>query len=127
LHSLHISYNTLLPWRTASTEAHQLQNTASKIQKPTKTFPSLRFGGRGPPKRTGLKTPPPKIQKPTKTIASVGVGGERGIRTPGNLRFNGFQDRRIRPLCQLSGAKIVHQYIPKKFSERILIFICVNY
>ncbi len=32
--------------------------------------------------------------------------GERGIRTPGNLRFNGFQDRRIRPLCHLSGCKI---------------------
>ena len=29
-------------------------------------------------------------------------GGEQGIRTPGTLRLNGFQDRRIRPLCQLS-------------------------
>ena len=29
-------------------------------------------------------------------------GGEQGIRTPGTLRYNGFQDRRIRPLCQLS-------------------------
>ena len=29
-------------------------------------------------------------------------GGERGIRTPGPFRVNGFQDRRIRPLCQLS-------------------------
>lgn len=28
--------------------------------------------------------------------------GERGIRTPGTSRFNGFQDRRIRPLCHLS-------------------------
>ena len=28
--------------------------------------------------------------------------GERGIRTPGTLRYNGFQDRRIRPLCHLS-------------------------
>ncbi|WP_297096740.1 hypothetical protein, partial [uncultured Draconibacterium sp.] len=25
--------------------------------------------------------------------------GERGIRTPGTSRYNGFQDRRIRPLC----------------------------
>jgi hypothetical protein len=32
--------------------------------------------------------------------------GERGIRTPGSVTFNGFQDRRIRPLCHLSGAKI---------------------
>ena len=30
------------------------------------------------------------------------VGGERGIRTPGGLTLNGFQDRRIRPLCHLS-------------------------
>ena len=29
-------------------------------------------------------------------------GGERGIRTPGTFRFNGFQDRRFRPLSQLS-------------------------
>ena len=29
-------------------------------------------------------------------------GGEGGIRTPGTFQFNGFQDRRIRPLCHLS-------------------------
>ena len=29
-------------------------------------------------------------------------GGERGIRTPGTLRYNGFQDHRIRPLCHLT-------------------------
>ena len=29
-------------------------------------------------------------------------GGEGGIRTPGPLPVNGFQDRRIRPLCHLS-------------------------
>jgi hypothetical protein len=34
------------------------------------------------------------------------LSGERGIRTPGSVTFNGFQDRRIRPLCHLSGAKI---------------------
>ena len=28
--------------------------------------------------------------------------GERGIRTPGTSRYNGFQDRRNRPLCHLS-------------------------
>ncbi len=37
---------------------------------------------------------------------SVPVCGERGIRTPGPVTVNGFQDRRIRPLCHLSGAKI---------------------
>jgi hypothetical protein len=33
-------------------------------------------------------------------------GGERGIRTPGGLTLNGFQDRRNRPLCHLSDTKI---------------------
>ena len=33
-------------------------------------------------------------------------GGERGIRTPGPLTVNGFQDRRNRPLCHLSAAKV---------------------
>ena len=28
--------------------------------------------------------------------------GERGIRTPGTLQYNGFQDRRDRPLRHLS-------------------------
>ncbi len=32
----------------------------------------------------------------------VNTGGEGGIRTPGPVRINGFQDRRIRPLCHLS-------------------------
>jgi hypothetical protein len=31
--------------------------------------------------------------------------GERGIRTPGGLTLNGFQDRRNRPLCHLSGGE----------------------
>jgi site-specific DNA recombinase len=31
--------------------------------------------------------------------------GERGIRTPGGITLNGFQDRRNRPLCHLSGGK----------------------
>ena len=34
-------------------------------------------------------------------FALVG-GGERGIRTPGGVTLNGFQDRRNRPLCHLS-------------------------
>jgi hypothetical protein len=34
------------------------------------------------------------------------ISGERGIRTPGPLQVNGFQDRRNRPLCHLSGGKI---------------------
>ena len=30
------------------------------------------------------------------------LSGERGIRTPGPVTVNGFQDRRNRPLCHLS-------------------------
>ena len=33
------------------------------------------------------------------------VCGERGIRTPGPVKINGFQDRRIRPLCHLSNVE----------------------
>ena len=32
--------------------------------------------------------------------------GEGGIRTPGSVTFNSFQDCRNRPLCHLSGRKI---------------------
>ncbi len=33
------------------------------------------------------------------------IGGETGIRTPGPVTVNGFQDRRIKPLCHLSFSK----------------------
>ena len=33
-------------------------------------------------------------------------GGERGIRTPGPVTVNGFQDRRNRPLCHFSATNI---------------------
>ena len=33
---------------------------------------------------------------------ALGFSGETGIRTPGTSRYNGFQDRRNRPLCHLS-------------------------
>ncbi len=36
----------------------------------------------------------------------VGRGGELGIRTPGPVTVNSFQDCRNRPLCQLSAAKV---------------------
>ena len=35
------------------------------------------------------------------------LSGRRGIRTPGPVTVNGFQDRRIRPLCHPSGCKII--------------------
>jgi hypothetical protein len=44
------------------------------------------------------------------------MGGERGIRTPGPVTVNGFQDRRIRPLCHLSAAKVrVESFHPKTY------------
>ena len=34
------------------------------------------------------------------------LGGEAGIRTLGtDEQYNGFRDRRIRPLCHLTGSK----------------------
>ena len=38
-------------------------------------------------------------------LASFYFCGKRGIRTPGASQLIGFQDRRIRPLCHLSGDK----------------------
>ena len=43
---------------------------------------------------------------PANGWTSVCFGGERGIRTPGPVTVNSFQDCRNRPLCQLSGAKV---------------------
>jgi hypothetical protein len=49
------------------------------------------------------------------------LSGERGIRTPGPVTVNGFQDRRIRPLCHLSGAKIGAGGLIAKTNTRNLI------
>ena len=38
------------------------------------------------------------------TLSTKWRGGGGGIRTPGGLHLNGFQDRRIRPLCHPSAA-----------------------
>ena len=49
------------------------------------------------------------------------TGGELGIRTPGPVTVNSFQDCRNRPLCQLSGAKVRYQPIhPKKKRNNLL-------
>jgi hypothetical protein len=53
-----------------------------------------------------------------KSVENKWFGGERGIRTPGPVTVNGFQDRRIRPLCHLSGANIDLEFIPAKFIFR---------
>lgn len=45
--------------------------------------------------------------KPAVAKAMAGEGGERGIRTPGSVTFNSFQDCRNRPLCHFSGDKSI--------------------
>jgi hypothetical protein len=49
------------------------------------------------------------------------IGGERGIRTPGPVTVNGFQDRRVKPLCHLSAAKIHAEVVLKKKLCRFVI------
>ena len=45
------------------------------------------------------------MKKPLQLVLKGFARGERGIRTPGPVTVNGFQDRRNRPLCHLSGGK----------------------
>ena len=40
-------------------------------------------------------------------LSMLYISGELGIRTPGPVTVNSFQDCRNRPLCQLSGCKII--------------------
>jgi hypothetical protein len=42
-------------------------------------------------------------------------GGELGIRTPGPVTVNSFQDCRNRPLCQLSAANVRLQRLFAKY------------
>ena len=42
------------------------------------------------------------VRKYNKSLKIRLYCGERGIRTPGGVTLNGFQDRRNRPLCHLS-------------------------
>jgi len=44
--------------------------------------------------------------------------GERGIRTPGAVTPNSFQDYRNRPLCHLSAAKLIYYLIYKHFLQK---------
>ena len=55
-------------------------------------------------------------------IKSLHLRGERGIRTPGTLLYNGFQDRRDRPLCHFSAAKIQLFFIVQLFLKKKIIF-----
>ena len=74
---------------------------ASKMHSPScgergidKSIPSL--------PRASLQKKADKILQINLRILSAFFSGERGIRTPGTSQYNGFQDRRNRPLCHLS-------------------------
>ena len=43
-----------------------------------------------------------KLSIKTESSKKLLSSGETGIRTPGTSQYNGFQDRRNRPLCHLS-------------------------
>jgi phage FluMu protein Com len=45
-------------------------------------------------------------KKPRNYVVLNWFGGERGIRTPGPVTVNSFQDYRNRPLCHLSAANV---------------------
>ena len=52
------------------------------------------------------------------------IGGERGIRTPGGVTLNGFQDRRNRPLCHLSNGVCLHLTGWCRGYRRYVVCIC---
>jgi hypothetical protein len=57
--------------------------------------------------------------KKGKSILIYPFCGELGIRTPGPVTVNSFQDCRNRPLCQLSAAKIRFEIVqPKSFIKQ---------
>ena len=65
-----------------------------------------------------------------KSFEILNTCGETGIRTPGPLTVNGFQDRRIKPLCHLSWkwiAKVDIIYSLSKFRPRFLNFFLGRY
>ncbi len=79
------------------------------------SYPVQRFS------RPSRSTAPASLQNVTRDHRSLvgGRGGERGIRTPGTSQFNGFQDRRIRPLCHFSAAKVDSFFVLQKSRLKI--------
>ncbi len=53
-------------------------------------------------------------EKRRDNLTIIPFSGEGGIRTPGPVTVNGFQDRRIRPLCHLSAANVHVECIQSK-------------
>ena len=57
-----------------------------------------------------------KTKKPRNYVVLNSFGGERGIRTPGPVTVNSFQDYRNRPLCHLSAANVGRE---KQFCKKM--------
>jgi hypothetical protein len=68
-----------------------------------------------------VNLPRPINEKATASRDFSLIGGERGIRTPGPVTVNGFQDRRVKPLCHLSAAKIHAELVLQKKLCRFVI------
>ncbi len=64
----------------------------------------------------------PKKVKPLQSDDYKGFCGERGIRTPGPVTVNSFQDCRNRPLCHFSNMSQPFLYCECKY--RKVFFIC---
>ena len=53
--------------------------------------------------------------------------GETGIRTPGTSQYNGFQDRRNRPLCHLSKTPLSEVLSVESGAKVQIIFKSTNF
>ena len=60
-----------------------------------------------------------RIKKENAWTCNSVKNGERGIRTPGTLRYNGFRDRPIRPLSHLSSSMRLGGLEPPTFRSAI--------
>ena len=70
-------------WKAALKNVHDASRYRCALQKNAATF--------------GRSVPIVEV-----SLSARNFSGKRGIRTPGPSQVNGFQDRRIRPLCHLS-------------------------
>ena len=84
------------PWRGTVPKTHENQSASGVLYF---LYPSRSL------KRASFAYGHKKNQR--KTLVFRCLCGERGIRTPGTLRYAGFQDQCIRPLCHLSDEKLL--------------------
>ena len=63
-----------------------------------------------------------ETKKSRKALTLRDLSGERGIRTPGTSQYNGFQDRRDRPLCHLSKTSLAGSALFQKRCKGTTIF-----